>query len=80
MLLEALPPDLVSAEVEGYGRDESGGAEKKVSKAEVLMLAKRHIETLEREKRGLEDGNRALAEDMRALKGAWVGMAGRILP
>ncbi|KAH8679711.1 hypothetical protein BGZ60DRAFT_400501 [Tricladium varicosporioides] len=78
MLLEVLPPDWVSAEVGGYRRDGSGGAEK-VSKAEVLMLAKRHIETLEREKRGLEDENRALMEDMRALKGAWVGMGGRFL-
>jgi hypothetical protein len=79
-LLGALPQDLIEAEVEGYGRDDSGGAEKKVSKAEVLMLAKRHIETLEQERVGLENGNKELSENMQHLKAAWVSMGGRVIP
>lgn len=79
-LLGALPPDLVGAEVEGYGRDDSGSNEKKVSKAEVLVLAKRHIENLQREKMDLEDRNNALLGDMQRLKGAWVGLGGQVLP
>jgi Helix-loop-helix DNA-binding domain len=79
-LLEALPLDLVGAEVEGYSKNDSGGTEKKVSKAEVLLLARRHIENLEREKRGLEGRNRVLVEDIQNLKGAWVGRGGQVLP
>jgi hypothetical protein len=79
-LLDTLPPDLVGAEIEGYGRDDSGGAEKKVSKAEVLVLARRHIENLERQKKGLEGTNEVLMEDMQRLKGAWVDMGGQVLP
>lgn len=79
-LLEALPLDLVGAEVEGYSKNDSGGAEKKVSKAEVLLLARRHIENLEREKRGLEGRNGVLVENMQNLKGAWVCMGGQVLP
>lgn len=79
-LLEALPLDLVGAEVEGYSKNDSGGTEKKVSKAEVLLLARRHIENLEREKRGLEGRNRVLVEDIQNWKGAWVGSGGQVLP
>jgi hypothetical protein len=79
-LLEALPLDLVGAEVEGYSKNDSGGTEKKVSKAEVLLLARRHIENLEREKRGLEGRNRVLVEDIQNWKGAWVGRGGQVLP
>ena len=79
-LLEALPLDLLGAEVEGYSKNDSGGTEKKVSKAEVLLLARRHIENLEREKRGLEGRNGVLVENMQNLKGAWVCMGGQVLP
>jgi len=79
-LLAALPPDLVGAEIEGYGRDDLGGCEKKVSKAEVLVLARRHIENLEQEKMGLQDKNNDLMRDMQRLKGAWVGLGGQVLP
>jgi len=72
-----LPPDLVGAEVEGYSKNDSGGTEKKVNKAEVLLLVRRHIRNLEQEKRGLEAMNGELAEDMQKLKGAWVGMEAR---
>ena len=77
-LLEALPVELVSTEVEGYIKDNS--SQKKVSKSDVLILAKRHIQILEREKTMLEDKNGQLAENMQRLKGAWVDMGGQILP
>lgn len=78
-LLDALPPDVVGAEIEGYARGDSN-AEKKVSKAEVLMLAKRHIESLERENASLSGDNKVLEGDMQHLKGAWVRMGGQIFP
>jgi hypothetical protein len=46
----------------------------------VLLLARRHIENLEREKRGLEGRNGVLVEDMENLKGVWVSMGGPVLP
>ncbi|KAE9379619.1 hypothetical protein N431DRAFT_478580 [Stipitochalara longipes BDJ] len=77
-LLEALPADLVGPEIEGYGKDNFRGTEKKLSKTDVLVLAKRRIDSLEREKRSLEGRNGELMEDMQRLKGAWVD-AGRQL-
>lgn len=78
-LLGVLPPDLVAAEVEGYVRD-GASAEKKVSKAEVLVLARSRIENLEREKRELEGGKNALFQDMQRLKGDWVRLGGQVMP
>jgi hypothetical protein len=72
--------DVVGAEVRGVGNGDSGGAEKKVSKAEVLVLAKQHIETLERSRRKLEEDKRALLVDVQRLKGAWVSMGGEVMP
>jgi hypothetical protein len=46
----------------------------------VLLLARRYIENLEREKRGLEGRNGVLVEDMENLKGVWVSMGGPVLP
>jgi hypothetical protein len=79
-LLGSLPSDVVSAEVGGVGKGDSDGAEKKVSKAEVLVLAKQHIETLEKSKRKLEEDKRALLVDVQRLKGAWVSMGGEVMP
>lgn len=78
-LLGVLPPDLVAAEVDGYLRD-GASAEKKVSKAEVLVLARNRIEDLEREKRELEGGNNALLQDMQRLKGDWVRLGEQVMP
>lgn len=78
-LLSALPPDVTGTEVDGCGGIDSG-AEKRVSKAEVLVLAKKHIENLERTKKSLESDKRALAEDVQRLKGAWVRMGGDAMP
>jgi hypothetical protein len=78
-LLSSLPSDVVGAEVRGVGKRDSGGAEKKVSKAEVLILAKQHIETLEKSRRKLEEDKRALLVDVQRLKRAWVGMGGEVM-
>jgi hypothetical protein len=79
-LLSSLPSDVVGAEVRGVGKGDLGGAEKKVSKAEVLVLAKQHIETLEKSRRKLEEDKRALLVDVQRLKRAWVGMGGEVMP
>jgi Helix-loop-helix DNA-binding domain len=78
-LLEVLPLELVGAEVEGYKKDDPGAGEKKVSKGEVLALAKRHIRDLERENQALKDRNNLLSEGIQNLKTAWI-MGGRVLP
>ncbi|KAE8440645.1 hypothetical protein EG329_006997 [Mollisiaceae sp. DMI_Dod_QoI] len=78
-LLSALPKDVVGTEVDGFGAVDSG-AEKRVSKAEVLVLAKKHIENLERSKKSLELDKRALIEDLQQLKGAWVRIGGEVMP
>lgn len=62
-------------------RDENGLAnEKRVSKAEVLILAKKYIEELEREKRELEEENSGLEETVTELKKRWVNLGGVCLP
>jgi predicted nuclease with TOPRIM domain len=56
-------------------REENGLAnEKKVSKVEVLDLAKKHIEELERKKRELEEDNVGLEETVTELKKRWVNL------
>jgi predicted nuclease with TOPRIM domain len=62
-------------------REENGIAnEKRVSKAEVLILAKKHIEELEREKRELEEENVGLEETVIELKKRWVNLGGVCMP
>jgi len=76
-LLEAIPKSLVEAEVEGYG--EQGALERRVSKGEVLVLARRYIESLEKKHESLEADKRALMGDVQKLKRAWVKLGGTIL-
>ncbi len=78
-LLECLPPEMVGAEIDDYNRG-GDGAEKRVSKAEVLVLAKKHIGNLEREKKALESDKKALLEDVKRLRGVWTGMQGGVRP
>jgi hypothetical protein len=62
-------------------REEGGYAgEKRVSKAEVLVLAKKHIMRLERERRALEEENRGLEGSVAELKRRWVGLGGICMP
>ncbi|KAE9380556.1 hypothetical protein N431DRAFT_459482 [Stipitochalara longipes BDJ] len=58
-LLKALPAHLI-AESEGSIGGPDDRREKRISKADVLILAKRQIETEERRKKKLEENNRAL--------------------
>ena len=44
-----------------------------MSKAEVLVLARKYIQGLEEEKKGLERENRGLVEDLRRLREVWLG-------
>ncbi|KAF4633532.1 hypothetical protein G7Y89_g4587 [Cudoniella acicularis] len=76
-LLSSIPSEVVGQEITGYGQD---GSDRRVSKAEVLVLAKRHIETLEKAKEKLEQEKEYLKGSVRKLKGAWVDMGGEILP
>ena len=68
-LLDALPSE-----------DDRAGAKSRVSKAEVLMLAKRHIVQLEREKMELEGRRRELESGVEDLKRRFVGMGGVCMP
>ena len=52
------------------------GEEKKVSKAEVLVLARKYIRELEGRRRQLERENRRLVEDIGRLRGVWDGIGG----
>lgn len=78
-LLDALPPDITGGGINGDGARDSGGTERKVSKSEVLVLAKLHIQTLERAKMSLEEDKKALQEDVQRLKAAWLSMGGQVL-
>jgi hypothetical protein len=69
MLLSALPSE-----------DGSDGARSRVSKAEVLMLAKRHVVELEREKMMLEGQHHALEGDVEDLKKKFMEMGGVCMP
>jgi hypothetical protein len=60
--------------------DDRNGAKSRVSKAEVLMLAKRHIVQLEREKMMLEGQRVELESDLEELKRRFVEMGGVCMP
>jgi len=68
-LLSALPSE-----------DDQDGAKSRISKAEVLMLAKRHIVELEREKVMLEEEHHALESDVEDLKRRFIEMGGVCMP
>jgi len=53
------------------GTEQAGKKASKISKAEVLILAKEHIQALERKKRILEDQRRGLKDNFRQLKALW---------
>lgn len=78
-LLSSLPPEVVGTEVDGLSGIDLG-AEKRVSKAEVLILAKKHIENLERTKKSLENDKKALLKDIQRLKRAWIATGGDVMP
>jgi predicted nuclease with TOPRIM domain len=59
---------------------EEGGADQKVSKAEVLVLAKRRIVQLESEKKFLEEARIELEGDVVELKRRFVSLGGICMP
>ncbi|KAH6679005.1 hypothetical protein B0J14DRAFT_579824 [Halenospora varia] len=78
-LLRSLPPDVVGTKIVGYSNRDSA-PEKKVSKAEVLVLAKEYIKSLERTKKALEDDKERLLADVQWLKRILVSIRGEIMP
>lgn len=60
--------------------DEDNGEEKKVSKAEVLILARKHIRDLEKGTKRLEEENERLEAMIGGLKERWVESGGVVLP
>jgi len=68
-LLSALPSE-----------DDRDGAKSRVGKAEVLMLAKRHILELERKKMMFESKRVKLETDVEKWKGRYVGLGGVCMP
>lgn len=60
--------------------DPEMGGDKRVSKAEVLVLAKKHIARLEMEKRELESINGELEGKVEGLRRTWIGLGGVVLP
>ncbi len=73
-LLSVLPSDLVNG---AEGVETGDGKSRNVSKAEVLILAKAHIEALEKRKRGLEKQGRRLRGEAERWRKAWEGIEGR---
>lgn len=69
MLLSSLPND-----------DDRDGAKARMSKADVLMLAKRHIVQLEREKMMLEEQRQKLQGNVQELKRIFVEVGGICMP
>jgi hypothetical protein len=76
-LLSTLPPDMVAAEAGGTS---TYGGEKRVSKGEVLILAKNYIETLEKTMEELESSNIVLQQNIEQLKMDLVQRKGDGLP
>jgi len=76
-LLSSIPSEVIGTEITGYGGED--GPERRVSKAEILILAKRHIETLERKNEGLEEARAELKGTVKELKGVWVDSGGGLL-
>jgi hypothetical protein len=64
----------------GRGGGPEGDAARKVSKAEVLVLAKKYIRRLERESRELEEENLELRGRVEELKRVWVEGGGVCMP
>ncbi len=79
-LLKALPQKLIIAEVVGSVNFNEGMQEKRVSKGEIMELAKMYIGKLERIEKELEMDKKVLVENMERLKLEWTGMGGDILP
>ncbi|KAH6675936.1 hypothetical protein B0J14DRAFT_652765 [Halenospora varia] len=73
-LLEAIPPEAIGTQFDGYV--DAGGQRGKVSKGDVLTLAKRYIQMLEQDKKSLEGENREYKKSISRLRAAWAKNGG----
>lgn len=76
ILLKTLPKSLIDG---GLNRDRDG-PEKKVSKAKVLTLAKKHIRELEEANEVLKGEIVEMEEGMRTLEKQWAELGGSVTP
>ena len=76
-LLDAIPPEMLSTQFDGYV--DTSARKGKVSKGEVLALAKRYIQSLEQDTKTLERENREHKQSISRLKAAWEKNGGRLL-
>jgi hypothetical protein len=67
-LLEAIPQEVMGTQFDDY--DDAGGRKWKVSKGDVLALAKRYIQTLEQDKQSLERENKEYKQSISHLRAA----------
>lgn len=67
-LLEAIPQEVIGTQFDDY--DDVGGRKGKVSKGDVLALAKRYIQTLEQDKQSLERENKEHKQSISHLRAA----------
>lgn len=65
---------------EGEGEGHQGVEARKVSKAEVLDMATKHIKKLEKEQEELEGENEFLEEKVAELNRIWVEGGGVVMP
>lgn len=73
-LLSSIPSDLVGHHMNGPERGDR--PEKRISKADVLALAKKHIENLEKGKREVEEENVGLKRTNKQLNEVWMNQNG----
>lgn len=73
-LLEAIPQEAIGTQIDGY--IDTGGHRGKISKGDVLALAKRYIQTLEKDKENLERENREQKLRTSRLRAAWTKIGG----
>lgn len=78
-LLVAIPKNIIGAALDGSDGSSPNG-DKKISKSEVLILAKRHIEDLEKTQLGLEGSKAALEKETERLRTMWLELGGQVLP
>jgi hypothetical protein len=79
ILLRTLPPSTTSYNGDSGHRDNTS-SERKVSKAEVLMIATRYIQSLETESRRLKGDNEQLKLKKEELENAYVSLGGTRMP
>ena len=78
-LLAVIPTNIIGSALDGSDGSLPNG-DKKISKSEVLILAKRHIEDLESTQIGLEGSRAALEKEAERLRALWLELSGQVIP